>query len=212
LSSQGEILYYREAEKVNAHAEVAAEYAGEALRIAHKQAEPLHAVAVDSGPGSYTGLRIGVSLAKGICFGYDLPLIAIPTLGILATAAKKEHPHEDVRYIAVLDTRGKDVYYGVYDHNLHALGQTRSGVITEETFADCMQSSEVFFVGSGAYKCRELYSGATVHFLEDLRARAIDMAAPAEKAFLNSEFVDVDYFEPLYFRDFQPTLPRKKIF
>jgi tRNA threonylcarbamoyladenosine biosynthesis protein TsaB len=212
LSSQEEILYHREADKENTHAEVIAVYADEALHVAHKQGDGLRAVAVSGGPGSYTGLRIGISLAKGICLGYDLPLIAIPTLDLLAAAAKKVSSREDGCYIAVLDTRGKEVYYGIYDHNLRALIQTQSGIITEETFAGYMQSPEVFFAGSGAYKCRELYSGDNVRFLEDIRAGAIDMAAPAEKAFLNSEFVDVAYFEPLYFRDFQPTLPRKKIF
>ncbi|MDR3129612.1 MAG: tRNA (adenosine(37)-N6)-threonylcarbamoyltransferase complex dimerization subunit type 1 TsaB [Tannerellaceae bacterium] len=216
LSSQEKILYYREAEKENAHAEVAAVYVQEMLTALGEEERP-DAVAVSCGPGSYTGLRIGVSLAKGICFGYGIPLIGIPligipTLDILVSAAKKECSCGDCRYIAVLDTRGKEVYYGVYNQDLRVLRQTKAGLITEETFIDCMQSPEVFFVGSGAYKCRELYNRPNVRFLEDIHPKASDMAIPAERAFLNSEFVDVAYFEPLYFRDFQPTLPKKKIF
>jgi tRNA threonylcarbamoyladenosine biosynthesis protein TsaB len=211
LSSQEKILYHREAEKENVHAEVAAVYVQEALRVLGEGERP-DAVAVSCGPGSYTGLRIGVSLAKGICFGYGIPLIGIPTTEILASAARKQCGGEDCRYIAVLDTRGKEVYYGVYDQELHVLGQTKAGLITEETFIDFMQSPTVLFVGNGAYKCRELYKRPNARFLEDIHPAAIDMAVAAEQAFGDSKFVDVAYFEPLYFRDFQPTPPKRKIF
>jgi tRNA threonylcarbamoyladenosine biosynthesis protein TsaB len=178
----------------------------------HSDGGRLRAVAVSAGPGSYTGLRIGLSLAKGLCFGFDVPLIGMPTLDILASAAQKACPREDCRYIAILDTRGDEVYHAVYDHDLRILGPTTPEIVTADTFADFMQAPEIFFVGNGAYKCRAFYTRPNTHFLDDFHPTAADMAAPAEKAFFRLEFADVAYFEPLYFKDFVPTPPRNKLF
>jgi tRNA threonylcarbamoyladenosine biosynthesis protein TsaB len=212
LSSFNRIYFHRESQHENAHAEELAAYADEALKLMHQMGRRLRAVAVSAGPGSYTGLRIGASLAKGLCFGYDVPLIGMPTLDILASAAQKKFPRKDCRYIPVLDTRGKEVYHGIYDHDLRVLGQTIPEIISEDTFADFLTAPEIFFLGNGAYKCRELYTLPNTHFCDDFVPTAVEMAAPAEKAFFRFEFSDVAYFEPIYFKDFVPTPPRNKLF
>ncbi|MDH6533687.1 tRNA (adenosine(37)-N6)-threonylcarbamoyltransferase complex dimerization subunit type 1 TsaB [Parabacteroides sp. 52] len=194
------------------HASLAGVYVEEALRMIQKEGIKPDAVAVSSGPGSYTGLRIGVSLAKGICFGYGIPLIAIPTLEILAYTAIQKHPLDSGGlYCAMLDARRMEVYSALYDSLLSPVRETLAEIITPDSFADYLDKSEVCFLGNGAAKCKEILSSSNAYFLEDIHPLASHMIPLAEKAYVAGKFEDTAYYEPFYLKEFQATIAKNKV-
>lgn len=184
----------------------------EAIAVTKEKGLKLDAVAVSSGPGSYTGLRIGVSVAKGLCFGYGIPLISIPTLEVLAVAAlEQQNNASDCLYCAMLDARRMEVYAAIYDVNLKTVRETSADIVDAETYASWLEKGKVCFFGNGAAKCREVITSPNALFIDNIHPLAVNMITLSEKAFAESQFEDVAYFEPFYLKEFQATIAKNKV-
>ncbi|MEX0315270.1 MAG: tRNA (adenosine(37)-N6)-threonylcarbamoyltransferase complex dimerization subunit type 1 TsaB [Allomuricauda sp.] len=181
------------------HSEQLHVFIKEALDEASLTFLDLDAIAVSKGPGSYTGLRIGVSAAKGLCFSLDLPLISVPTLQSMAYQIKVA---DGEVVIPVLDARRMEVYSSVFDHNFDEIRETRAEIIAEGSFDDYNSFQKVHIVGSGAEKCQETLNRDNFHFNTELFPSAKEMALISFKKFQENAFEDVAYFEPYYLKDF----------
>lgn len=183
-----------------------------ALALADSRGLKLDAVAVSEGPGSYTGLRIGVSMAKGICFGRDLKLIAVPTLKLLCVQPLlgMELP-EDALLCPMIDARRMEVYAAVYDRALQVVRPTQADIVESDTYQEYLDKHPVYFLGNGAAKCKERISHPNAHFLDDITPKAEWMFPLAEMSFNREEFSDVAYFEPCYLKDYVAIKPKKLV-
>jgi len=177
--------------------------------------EKLDAVAVSAGPGSYTGLRIGVSVAKGICYAQSIPLIAIDTLKILTQAAittETNESNKDIIYCPMLDARRMEVYTALHNSSLNVLENTNAKIIDENSFSESLQKQKILFFGNGADKCKEVIKSKNALFLDNVFPLASNMNLLAEQKFVKNDFVDLAYFEPFYLKSFVATIPKKKFF
>jgi tRNA threonylcarbamoyladenosine biosynthesis protein TsaB len=182
----------------------------EALSFTDNHAIPFDAVAVSCGPGSYTGLRIGVSMAKGVCYGRNLKLIAVPTLELLCVPILlREIPEENALLCPMLDARRMEVYAGIYDRWLKPIRPIQADIVDGDTYKAYLDEYPVYFFGNGAKKCKEAISHPNAHFIENINPIAKWMQPLAEKRFLNEQFEDVAYFVPFYLKDFVAKLPKK---
>jgi tRNA threonylcarbamoyladenosine biosynthesis protein TsaB len=173
----------------------------------------LDAVAVSMGPGSYTGLRIGVSVAKGICYGANKPLIAVPTLQSMASGFIRSNCtyNVDTWYCPMIDARRLEVYTAFFDNKAGFKGNISAKIIDENSFANILQQHEVYFFGNGSDKCSPLLKHPSAKFFSGFLASAKDMAPLSENLFQQKEFKDVAYFEPYYLKDFVATIPKNKV-
>lgn len=178
----------------------------------------LDAVAVSGGPGSYTGLRIGISTAKGLCYAAGVPLIAIPSLEILAHHVIKNpsdygiEKNDSFLYCPMIDARRMEVYAAVYDSRLTKLRNVQADIIDHMSFSALLKNQRMLFFGNGADKCKMTIQHPNSHFLEKVTTSAGYMSGLAETAFNSGNFVDVAYYEPFYLKDFVATIPVKNIF
>jgi tRNA threonylcarbamoyladenosine biosynthesis protein TsaB len=204
LSEDGKLLYHHEDFDGPGHSESTGVYVDEALSFANSHAIPVDAVAVSMGPGSYTGLRIGISLAKGICYGRALPLIAVPTLKVLCVPVLlgKEELPEDALLVPMIDARRMEVYSAVYDRALKEIRSIQADVVTAETYIEYLEKGPVYFFGNGARKCQTVIQHSNAHFIEDIHPLAKNMFPLAERSMHLQEFKDVAYFEPYYLKEF----------
>lgn len=173
----------------------------------------LDAIAVSKGPGSYTGLRVGVSTAKGLCYTLGLPLIAINTLESLAfhfVEVQKDLPNHFL-VAPMIDARRMEVYTAVFNENLEDVIPTQARIIDGQSFAEELNTAPVYFIGNGAAKCEGVILHPNARFVRGIVCSASGMRKSALKAFRSSAFEDVAYFEPFYLKDFVGTTPRKKI-
>lgn len=168
------------------------------------------AIAVSCGPGSYTGLRIGVSTAKGLCYGYDIPLIAINTLKIMAETVKKR-VSQDALLCPMIDARRMEVYAAFYNTNLNCIRETSADIIDENSYAELLNEHPIYFFGNGAEKCKSALTHPNANFLTDIHPIAKNMITLAEIAFEAKHFEDVAYFEPFYLKEFVATTPKNKV-
>lgn len=166
----------------------------------------LDAIAISQGPGSYTGLRIGTSTAKGLCFALDIPLIAIDTLQLIAIAAKQEQPAS--RYIALMDARRMEVYTKKFDANLQAITKAEALILDENSFSDFEKESLTVFCGDGALKAKSLFEKSNFIFLPEIHPKAEYMGELAEEKFSIGQFEDTAYFEPFYLKEFHTPQPK----
>lgn len=198
IARDGELIFLKESAGTGyAHAELLHVYIEDCLGGAGIPFSSLDAIAVSEGPGSYTGLRIGVSAAKGLCYALGKPLIAIPTLEILAKAAKIENG----AIVPLLDARRMEAYTAIFSADVRQIRETLPEVITAESFRDI--EGPVFFVGDAQGKCREVLTGDNFHFLSDIIfPSAKEMAALSFSRYEKSDTVDVAYFEPFYLKEF----------
>jgi tRNA threonylcarbamoyladenosine biosynthesis protein TsaB len=176
----------------------------EALSFTDSHAIPFDAVSVSCGPGSYTGLRIGVSMAKGICYGRDLKLIAVPTLELLCVPVLLRHPdmEENALLCPMLDARRMEVYAGLYDRALHTVRAVGADVVDGETYRQWLDERPVYFFGNGAKKCMDIIHHPNAHYLDGIEPEARWMQPLAERRLLNGQTEDVAYFEPFYLKDY----------
>ncbi len=170
-----------------------------ALQKAKLNHTELNAIAVSKGPGSYTGLRIGVAAAKGLCFALNLPLIAIPTLESMARQRKAE-PEEII--IPLLDARRMEVYSEVYNDQFEVLRETRAEIIDENAFREYSTAKRIHLLGSGAEKCKALLRGERFEFHTEILPSAREMVPLSHTKQQEREFEDIAYFEPFYLKDF----------
>lgn len=170
------------------------------------------AIAVSEGPGSYTGLRIGVSEAKGLAFGLQVPLIAVSTLKTMCCHVMFgiDMP-DDGYYCPMIDARRMEVYTALYNQALQEVKPVRSEVITEDFLREELDSHPIYFFGDGSEKCADIIKHPNAHFIKDVRAMASDMMALAIQAYNRQDFVDVAYFTPFYLKDFIAKLPKNPI-
>ena len=176
------------------------------LKEADKKINELEAVAVSKGPGSYTGLRIGVSAAKGLCFSLDIPLISISTLQSLALQVQAE----DAYIVSMLDARRMEVYSAVYDESTILVREIRAEILEENSFEEFLNKKTVYFIGDGVEKTKTLISHKNAVFIDDKLPTAIEMASLSYSKFQRKDFEDVAYFEPFYLKDFVATTNKKK--
>ena len=206
IAKNGETILCKEiAEEGYSHAEKLHVFIEEAIAEAGITVQDLVAVAVSQGPGSYTGLRIGVSAAKGLCFALNIPLIAVDTLKTLASQAKVS----DGKIIPMLDARRMEVYSEVFNANLGVEREIQAEVITEDSFKEITET--IYFVGDCADKCKPILTKENFIFLEDIKyPSASAMSKISFDKYQKSDTVDVAYFEPYYLKDFMMAPPSKK--
>jgi tRNA threonylcarbamoyladenosine biosynthesis protein TsaB len=210
------VISLRESNESKSHASQLTVYIEEILKDHHITASDLNAVAVSKGPGSYTGLRIGVSVAKGISYGASIPLIAIETTqamfyGISGSRYFDELSDRDTLFCPMLDARRMEVYYAIYNSAGIKIKDISAEIISEESFSGFAESQKIIFLGDGAFKCKEVINRKSAVFADDFRMSASHMLKPVNEAYNNKMFEDVAYFEPLYLKDFITSIPRKNI-
>lgn len=210
LSKDGQVVAIKENREGLNHSLLLGTYVDELLKEHHIGVEQLDGIAVSMGPGSYTGLRIGVSLAKGLCFGASKPLIAVNTLQAMAWAVS-EKTQDDAWYCPMIDARRMEVYTAFFDRENKPLTETTAEIITEDSFADILAGQKVYFFGNGSDKIKELLQSKQTIFLPDVETSAANLVKIAEERFNNSLFEDVAYFEPFYLKDFIATTPKNKV-
>jgi tRNA threonylcarbamoyladenosine biosynthesis protein TsaB len=171
----------------------------------------LDAVAVSVGPGSYTGLRIGMSTAKGLCYGANIPLITVPTLHAIADGFVRKHRHvaADALICPMIDARRMEVYTALFDAKGNIVEETAAVVITKDTFGQYLADRKVYFIGNGAFKCKELLSSPNACFPESFFPSAEYLLPDAMKTFRQQAFADVAYAEPFYLKDFIAGKPKQ---
>ena len=218
LAEDGEITAYRESSAAKAHASLTAVFVQEVLQERGLKLEDCDAVCVSMGPGSYTGLRVGVSTAKGLCFGSGKPLIAVGTLDTLVAQAAL-----DAKYIIpMIDARRMEVYSAVFTSNVipsevegsltyTQITETAPAIIDEKSFAEYLEQGTLLFIGDGAGKCIDVIKHPNAHFCQ-CHPKASSMLAPAIRAYKEKQFKDVAYFEPFYLKEFVATVSKKKLF
>ncbi len=213
LSSEGQIVDHHENYDGMNHATLLSKFIEDMLNTAKRKELNIDAIAVSIGPGSYTGLRIGLSEAKGLAFGLDLPLIGVNTLQLLTvTAMFREFFDDDVLYAPMIDARRMEVYTALYNNALDALLEPQPMILDESSFSNFLDDHHIVMIGNGAQKAQDIIKHPKVQFMPDIKPVAIDMMALAEKAFRESVFIDVAYSTPLYLKDFQATVAKKKLF
>lgn len=200
LAKEGKILAIHEHDTPDySHSEQLHVFIQKVLEKASFAINDIDAIAVSKGPGSYTGLRIGVSAAKGLCFSLDKPLIAIETLKSLAFQLKSEKVDF---IIPLLDARRMEVYSKVFDNQINEVRHTNAEVIDEHSFAAYAEKGKTILIGSGAFKCKEVLKHPNFEFKTDAVPSTREMASLAYEKFLKNDFEDVAYFEPYYLKDF----------
>jgi tRNA threonylcarbamoyladenosine biosynthesis protein TsaB len=213
VSEDAQVIYHEESRADANHHSAAAERLGtmvdEALSFTDSHAIPFDAVAVSGGPGSYTGLRIGVSMAKGICYGRDLKLISVPTLELLCVPVLlREQVPDDALLCPMLDARRMEVYAAIYDRALKPVRSIQADVVSADTYRQWLDQQPVYFFGNGAAKCMELIAHPNAHLLEGVEPLARWMQPLAERRLMNGQTEDVAYYEPFYLKDFVAKQPR----
>lgn len=205
LAKDGQTILCKEiAELGYSHAEKLHVFIGEILAELGLDFSQLNAVAVSKGPGSYTGLRIGVSSAKGLCYALGIPLIAIDTLEVLA----RQVTVDSGLIIPMIDARRMEVYSAVFKNNFEKIREVQAEIITNESFANT--SENIYFVGDCQEKCQTVLSAANFNFLPQIVfPSANEMSALSFEKFAKQQFEDVAYFEPFYLKDFMLTTSTK---
>lgn len=208
LGTEGICTDVRQVNDGYAHAEKLAPFVSELLRENKLRTEDLDAIAVSMGPGSYTGLRIGVALAKGLCYATGKPLIAVPTLEIMCL-----HPtvraHQNTLLCPMLDARRMEVYTAVYNHALTTVEAISAKILTEDSFTERLTNNPVLFFGPGAEKFKAVTQHPNARFADGVLPGAREMCALSYARFQEKQFENVAYFEPFYLKDFMATTPKK---
>ena len=204
LAHDGQVLAFKEINARNIHAEVITVYIDEILAQTNTTYAGLDAVAVSCGPGSYTGLRIGVSTAKGLCFALDKPLIAVETLAAMANGVAQDNTIDsDTLLCPMIDARRMEVYTAVFNAAGEVVKPTAAEIIDGNSFSDILAGNKVLFFGDGADKCKEtLGDNTNAQFLPNFSNSATHLTQIAADKFNRADFVDVAYFEPYYLKDF----------
>lgn len=212
VSEDSHVIFQQEDHSGPNHAERLGSMVDEALSFTDNHAIPFDAVAVSCGPGSYTGLRIGVSMAKGICYGRNLKLIAVPTLELMCVPVLlREMVEDDALLCPMIDARRMEVYAGIYDRALHEVRPVGADIVDTNTYKQWLDERPVFFFGNGAAKCMEAISHPNAHLIEGIKPLAKWMQPLAERRLLNGQTEDVAYFEPFYLKDYVAKMPPKLI-
>ena len=200
VAQDGKLLAFKEKDGDYSHAENLTVFIQEIIKEAKIKFAQLDAIAVSKGPGSYTGLRIGVSTAKGLCYSLEKSLIAVNTLEHLSTSIS---PKEGELICPMIDARRMEVYCAVFDSNGKEIRKTSAEIIDENSFSDILREHKIIFIGDGAAKCKDVLSqNPNAIFVDNVFPSAKNMITLTEQAFSNKQFEDLAYFEPFYLKDF----------
>ncbi|MDR1984820.1 MAG: tRNA (adenosine(37)-N6)-threonylcarbamoyltransferase complex dimerization subunit type 1 TsaB [Prevotellaceae bacterium] len=209
LSQGRRIIALRESDGDIAHAVKLSTFIDEIMNEEHLQIADLDAIAISEGPGSYTGMRIGVSTAKGLCFGANKPLIAVGSLQSLTKLAiEKTKPELEILMCPMIDARRMEVYTALFDNSANMINQISAQIVNENTYSELLKTHKIMFFGNGAEKCKSVINSTNAIFV-DIKASAKGMIDIASEKFAKSDFVDIAYFEPLYLKDFVVTKSKK---
>ena len=205
LSKNDKVIAFKEYNDANySHSELLHQFILEVLNLAELKIEDLSAVAISKGPGSYTGLRIGVSAAKGLCYALNIPLISIDTLESLSYQIEISEGY----IVPVLDARRMEVYSAVFNYRQEMVETVRAQIISSESFGEFLSDNAVYFLGSGANKISNVVKHLNANFVLDRLPSAKQMAALAYQKYQKGNTEDVAYFEPFYLKDFKITKPK----
>jgi tRNA threonylcarbamoyladenosine biosynthesis protein TsaB len=214
LARDGQLIGLKESNTKNSHSSVLTLFMDEVLKTAGVALPDLDAVAVSEGPGSYTGLRIGVASAKGLCYALEKPLIGVSTLramaiGMVHPVTVNQETH--ILYCPMIDARRMEVYCAIFDEKGKEIRETRAEIMDENSFMEYLGKNRVVFAGDGALKCRSLFEKhPNAVFSEDFQASAKFMISLSEEKFFQKKFEDLAYFEPYYLKDFIAGKPKVK--
>lgn len=217
LAQDGNLIASKESNEERSHSEQLTVFIRDMFTGEGIKATDLDAVSVSKGPGSYTGLRIGVSVAKGICFAADIPLLSVSTLRALAKGIL-EHPDiksldmNDTLLCPMIDARRMEVYSALYDQKNKLKREIVAEIIMENSYNDILLEKVVVFFGNGSDKCKNILNKNNALFISDIYPSSEDMIMISEEAFKEKKFEDIAYFEPFYLKDFVATVPKKNIF
>jgi tRNA threonylcarbamoyladenosine biosynthesis protein TsaB len=210
ISVNGKVIASQESNESNVHAEKLAIFIQSVLEKSKLSLPYLDAIAIGSGPGSYTGLRIGTSTAKGLCYGLNKPLIAVSTLKAMAATAIKQES-KNMLYCPMIDARRMEVYTALYDNTEKEIVPVHAEIIDEHSFSEYTNKHTLAFFGDGMPKIKELFrSTPNMIWLDGIRASACNMAGLAKDLFNKKEFNDLAYYEPFYLKDFIAKKPANK--
>ena len=210
IARDGKLLALKENDEGLNHSVLLGVYVDELLKENGIRAKELDAVAVSMGPGSCTGLRIGVSLAKGICFGTGKPLIAISTLKALAISVAR-NVDEEALFCPMIDARRMEVYSAIFNRNGEMIRDVRAEIIDPSSFSDWLVDHKIYFFGNGSGKVKEVIVHPHARFVDRVVTSAVNMITLAEQKWEEKTFEDLAYFEPFYLKDFIATVPKKKV-
>jgi len=210
ISQDGKTIALKEEMASNIHAGSLTLFIQSVMDTAGLKFSELDAIAVSKGPGSYTGLRIGVSTAKGLCFALDKPLIGIDTLQMMAEGFLKAEPAHEGLICSMIDARRMEVFTAVFDAQLDYVSPVEAKIIDEQSFESLLKANQITFIGDGAEKCAATLTHENAHFSMTNYNSAGNMSRLAMQAYTQGKFEDVAYFEPFYLKDFVLTTPKKK--
>ena len=211
VSQDGTCIFEKEDSSGPNHAVKLGVFVDEALSFIDSHLIPLDAVAVSCGPGSYTGLRIGVSMAKGICYGRSVKLLSVPTVNLLCVPVllREQIQEENALLCPMLDARRMEVYAQLFDRALNEVRPIQADVVDADTYKSYLDERPVYFFGNGAEKCIEVINHPNAHLIKNVEPLAKNMFPLAEKRMMNEQFEDVAYFVPFYLKDFVAKTPKK---
>lgn len=207
LNDGDQLLFNISDTQVRNHASLLSIFVQKALDFAKSNCAKIDAIAVSAGPGSYTGLRIGVSTAKGLCFGLNIPLISIDTLQIINISAKSKinTAYENILLCPMIDARRMEVFCALYKYDGTIFSEIKAEIITENSFADIVKNHTIYFFGTGADKCKTLLHHHNYRFIDNIYPLAENMISLSNRKFQQKTFEDIAYFEPYYLKEFQAT-------
>lgn len=215
LGNENGVIGVREVSDANVHASVLPVLVEELRRASGIDLENIDAIAVSMGPGSYTGLRIGVSLAKGMCYALHKPLIAVGSLEAMVNGIGEfinmESINDNSLLSPMIDARRMEVYTQLFNRKGEMLSEVKALVVEPDTFSDLLESQSIVFFGSGASKCQQVIGNSGAIFVEHFKPSARYLLPLALKKFSDESFVDIAYFEPYYLKDFVATKPKNRI-
>jgi len=218
LSEGKNLLGVKESHEEKSHAAQLSPFVKDLLQASNRSFNELSAVCVSIGPGSYTGLRIGISTAKGIAFGLGIPVLAVDTLESLTITARQvlKRPQEEegapLLFCPMLDARRMEVYSAVYNPKMERVRDVAAEIIDRDSYHELLEQNRMLFFGNGAPKCKEVILHPNALFADDLQPSAAGMIEPALERFKNGQFEDTAYFEPRYLKEFIATTPKNKLF
>lgn len=201
LAHEGKLLALKEENKGFTHAEHLTLFIQDVMQMAGKSFHELDAIAVSKGPGSYTGLRIGVATAKGLCYGLNKPLLAVNTLAAMTKGASLKHSRMHL-FCPMLDARRMEVYAAVFDQSLQEIIPTEAVILTNESYAELLEQNEILFFGDGAHKFREITAHSNALFDLEILPSAANIVEQAYHNFIEKKVENVAYFEPFYLKEF----------
>ena len=211
LAQNGETLFQKESHEGLNHSKLLTVFIQELFEENNFEMSKLDAVAVSKGPGSYTGLRIGVSVAKGLCYGLNIPLIGIGSIESMGVHAAEESDKGDLLFCPMIDARRMEVYTALYNAKGEEVLPVSAEIIDENSFAEYLKDTQIVFFGNGAEKCKEKIIHENALFDQTQHTSARFMQKLAETKYVNEEFEDLAYFEPFYLKDFVATVPKNKV-